>query len=115
MSEYTVDKLADEKLELHTKFGRLVCWKVRDDEEYKEFEIDLVTDDGREYQVACIGTNERDYEPFGGFTDKVDETLEKQSRMVHVFAWDGNDEDCTELLYMDPHGDGYYYDAREEA
>ena len=103
MSEYTVGKLAKEKLELDTKFGRLVCWMVRDDEDYKEFAIDLVTHDGREYQVATIGTNEGSDDPH--FNDD----------MIHAYIWDGQHEEEPRQLYMDPHGDGYYYDAREEA
>ena len=103
MSEYTVDRLADEKLELHTKFGRLVCWKVRDDEGYMEFAIDLVTKDGREYQVATIGTCENSNDPH--FNDD----------MVHAYIWNGQHEEEPTSFYMDPHGDGYYYDAREEA
>lgn len=85
-----------EKLVLDTKFGRLVCWKVRDDEDYKEFSIDLIANDGREYQVACIGTNEGSNDPH--FNDD----------MVHVYAWNGQHEDCADQLYMDPHGDGWY-------
>ena len=102
MSEYTVDKLAgDEKLELHTKFGRLVCWVVQNNESYKEFAIDLVTDDGKEYQVATIGTNEYGNNP--RFNDD----------MVHAYIWDGQHEEDPTSFYMDPHGDGYYYEKEE--
>lgn len=102
MTRFTLTERLDEALVLDTKFGKLVCWKVRDDEDYKEFAIDLIANDGKEYQVATIGTNE-------GFNDLHCDNL------VHIYAWDGHYEDCAGELYMDPHGDGWYYDAKEEA
>ena len=101
MGRFTLTERMDECLVLETKFGKLVCWKVRDDEDYREFAIDLIGNDGREYQVATIGTCENSDDPH--FNDD----------MVHVYTWDGQHEDCAGQLYMNPHGDGWYYDAKE--
>ena len=93
---------SSEKLELQTKFGTLVAWVVRDDEDYKEFAIDLIANDGKEYQVACIGTDEYSDDPHYN-DDKV-----------HIYTWDGHDPDCCHQEYMDPNGEGYYYGPEEE-
>ena len=102
-----------QKMVLETKLGKLVCWVVRDDEEYKEFAVDLIAKDGREYQVATIGTNEY---PFYASPFLEGERLEESRRRhdcVHIYTWDGHDTDSTGDLYMDPTGDGYYYDLNE--
>lgn len=101
MTRFTLTELMDDALVLETKFGKLVCWKVRDDEDYKEFSIDLIGNDGREFQVATIGTCENSDDPH--FNDD----------MIHAYIWDGQHPDDIESFYMDPHGDGYYYDAKE--
>ena len=93
----------NESMVLECKFGKLVCEVMRDDEDYREFAIDLIADDGKKYQVAVIGTNER-----GDDSDFNDD-------MVHVYAWNGRQEDCAADFYMDPHGDGYYCDQEEGA
>ena len=103
MGEFTVGRLADEKMVLDTKFGKLVCWKVRDDEDYREFSIDLIANDGKEYQVATIGTNECSDDPH--FNDD----------RIHVYVWGGQHPEDPEEFYMDPHGDGWYYDPEERA
>ena len=92
----------NERIVLPCKFGKLVCEVVRDDEDYKEFAIDLHRSDGKEYQVAVIGTNESSDDPH--FNDD----------MVHVYAWDGQHEDCSYHVYMDPSGDGWYFDQEEK-
>ena len=103
MSRFTLTEHFDECLVLETKFGKLVAWVVRDDEDFKEFAIDLIGNDGKEYQVACIGTEERDFGD--GF---------ECSRFIHSYLWDGHHPDDIESYYMDPHGDGWYYDAKED-
>jgi len=102
MSRFTLTERLDECLVLETKFGKLLCWKVRDDAEYKEFSIDLIANDGKEYQVACIGTNEQGDDPCFG------------DDRIHVHVWDGQRPDDIESFYMDPCGDGFYYGPEEE-
>lgn len=102
MSRFTLTERLEDTLVLETKFGKLVCWKVRDDEDYKEFSIDLIANDGKEYQVATIGTNEGSDDPH--YNDD----------MVHAYIWNGQHPDDPADFYMDPHGDGWYYDAKEE-
>lgn len=91
-----------EKVQLNCKFGKLVCWKSREDEDYREFSIDLIAEDGREYQVATIGTNEYSDDPH--FNDDK----------VHIYLWDGQRSEDPSWQYMDPHGDGWYYNPNEE-
>ena len=55
MSRFTLTEHLDECMVLETKFGKLVAWVVRNDEDFKEFAIDLIGNDGKEYQVACNG------------------------------------------------------------
>ena len=103
MASFRLSDHMTDKLVLETKLGKLVCWKVRDDEGYKEFAIDLIANDGKEYQVATIGTNEGSDDPH--FNDD----------MVHAYIWDGQHPDDPEQFYMDPHGDGFYFDPKEES
>lgn len=101
MGRFALTEHLDDALVLHTKFGKLVAWVVQDDSYYKEFAVDLIANDGKEYQVAVIGTDEN-----GGDTD-----MDK----VHVYLWDGieaDDPDC--CFYMNLHGDGWYFDPKEE-
>ena len=91
----------NERMVLECKFGKLVCEVVRDDDEYKEFAIDLISTDGKEYQIAVIGTNECGDDPH--YNDD----------MVHVYVWNGHSDDCCSQFYMDPHGEGYYFDPKE--
>ena len=102
MKDYTVGNLAKERLELKCKFGTLIAWVVRDDDEYKEIEVDLVANDGKEYQVACIGTDEYEFEG-NEFASKV-----------HTYLWNGMQEEVAKDYYMDPCGEGYYYDPKED-
>jgi len=102
MGRFTLTERFGDSLVLDTKFGKLICWKVRDDDEYKEFSIDLIANDGKEYQVATIGTNESSDDPH--YNDD----------MVHAYIWDGQHEDVAADFYMDPNGDGYYYDPKED-
>lgn len=105
MSRFYLAEIIDsnDTLVLETKFGKLVCWKVRDDEEYKEFAIDLMANDGREYQVATIGTIEWSNDPH--YNDD----------MMHAYIWNGQHPEDPASFFMDPHGDGWYYDPKEEA
>ena len=102
MGRFTLTERIEDALVLETKFGKLVCWKVRDDEDYREFSIDLIASDGKEFQVATIGTCENSDDPH--FNDD----------MIHIYGWNGQNQDCSDQLYMDPHGDGYYYDPKED-
>ena len=86
----------NERIELPCKFGTLVCEVVRDDEDYKEFAIDLYRNDGKAVQVCVVGTNEHDV---GNFFDKT---------CVHVDLWNGEDEDSDGRHYTEPFGEGYW-------
>ncbi|MBQ9000487.1 MAG: hypothetical protein IJ087_01385 [Eggerthellaceae bacterium] len=84
----------NERLVLPCKFGKLVCEVVRDDDEYKEFAIDLHRNDGKVVQVCVVGTNE--YDECNG-DDKV-----------HVNLWDGEREDSCGVHHIEPYGDGWW-------
>jgi len=114
MAAFTLTERFGDSLVLDTKFGKLVCWKVRDDEEYKEFSIDLIANDGKEYQVATIGTDEHGFYESPFLSKECIEKLRKRHASIHTYLWDGNGEDSCESFFMDPHGDGYYYDPKEE-
>ena len=89
----------NERLVLDTKFGKLVCEVVRDDDDYREFAIDLYRNDGKAVQVCVVGTNE--YDEVSG------------DDMVHVNLWDGEHEDCCATHHVKPFGDGWW--GEEEA
>ena len=95
---------AKNRIELPCKFGTLVCEVTRADEDYREFSIDLVRNDGHEVQIACIGTNENDE----GLSLFSDEELRQYRDMVHVYLWNGESQDCCGEHYVAPFGDGYY-------
>lgn len=86
----------NERMVLECKFGKLVCEVVRDDEEYKEFAIDLYRNDGKAVQVCVVGTNERDQ---GHFFDKT---------CIHVDLWNGEDQDCDSRHYTESFGNGWW-------
>lgn len=89
----------NDRLVLDTKFGKLVCEVVRDDE-YKEFAIDLYRNDGKAVQVAVIGTDEG-----GGDTDMD---------RIHTYLWDGENADGPDACYYtEPFGEGWW--GEEEA
>ena len=94
----------NERIVLPCKFGKLVCEVVRDDEEYKEFAIDLYRNDGKAVQVCVVGTDEWEWhEP------NLATPMEKrQHDMVHINYWDGEDEDCYGQHFVEPYGDGWW-------
>lgn len=94
----------NERIVLPCKFGKLVCEVVRDDDEYKEFAIDLYRNDGKAVQVCVVGTCE--YEPPADAEPTPMQA--KQHDMVHVDYWDGEDEDCCGVHYVEPFGDGWW-------
>lgn len=94
----------NERIVLPCKFGKLVCEVVRDDDEYKEFAIDLYRDDGKVVQVCVIGTDE--YELRESANRSTERT--KQHDMVHVHVWDGDSQDCHWSTYVEPYGDGWW-------
>lgn len=99
----------NERMVLECKFGKLVCEVVRNDDEYKEFAIDLYRNDGKAVQVAVIGTDE--YEMWK--PERLNHIERKQHSMVHVYYWDGEDEDCYGQHFVEPFGDGWW--GEEEA
>jgi len=84
-----------ERLELPCKFGTLVCEIARDDEAYKEFAIDLHRNDGKIVQVCVVGT------------DKLHDKYGNE-RSVHIYMYDGDDQDVARSFYTNPFGDGWY-------
>lgn len=93
-----------EKLELECKFGTLTASVFSDDEGYRELAIDLTTKDGRQYQVCVVGTNES----VDGLARFNEEERINYTERIHIYMWDGNDQDCSGYFYMDPDGDGYW-------
>lgn len=99
------------RIELPCKFGMLVCECVRDDEDYKEFAIDLYRNDGKVVQVCVVGTNEG--ELFLADWMKPEQRAEaaRIHRMVHVNLWDGESEGCRGIHYVEPFGEGWWGEA----
>ena len=64
----------------------------------------------RENYVRSLEAYEKDKQLF----EEEVEKMRKRHASVHTYLWDGNGEDSCESFFMDPHGDGYYYDAKEE-
>lgn len=85
----------NERIVLPCKFGKLVCEVMRDDDDYREFAIDLYRNDGKAVQVCVVGTDER-----GGDLDGVDK--------VHIYMYDGENEDCCGQHFVEPFGDGWW-------
>ena len=94
----------NERLVLPCKFGKLVCEVVRDDDEYKEFAIDLYRNDGKVVQVCVVGTCEY------GLPEGCEQTnaQERHYNTVHVDYWNGEDEDCYGSQHVEPYGDGWW-------
>jgi hypothetical protein len=103
----------NERLVLECKFGKLVCEVVRDDDEYKEFAIDLHRNDGKVVQVCVVGTNEGDPFLADWMTLKQKIEAERNSHMVHIDLWDGDDQDCCGRFHTKPFGDGWCEEEEE--
>lgn len=97
-----------DSIEVECKFGTLVCSVFSDNDDYRELAIDLVRPDGRSYQVCCVGTDEHEPWSFDWLTKEKNEQHRRENRSVHVYVWNGEDEDCCDQFYMDPNGDGHW-------
>lgn len=98
----------NERLVLECKFGKLVCEVVRDDEDYKEFAIDLYRNDGKAVQVCVVGTDEGKLHVADWMKPEQQIEAVRNFRMVHVSLWDGDDQDCCKVHYVEPYGDGWW-------
>lgn len=92
----------NDRLVLHTKFGKLVCEVMRDDADYKEFAIDLYRKDGKAVQILVVGTDEYTDDPC------------TSSNKVHTYIYDGEDADVAADFYTEPFGDGWWTDEPVE-
>ena len=98
----------NERIVLDTKFGKLVCEVVRDDEDYKEFAIDLYRNDGKAVQVCVVGTDEHEWERTDWFDDETNRKFEEQNGKVHIYMSDGESQDCEGSWYVEPYGEGWW-------
>lgn len=103
----------NKRMVLECKFGKLVCDVMRDDDEYKEFAIDLYRNDGKVVQVCVVGTVESEHEYCDAFSADANRELAKYHGMVHTCLYDGEDPDSCQRLYTEPYGGGWW--GEEEA
>ena len=77
--------------------GYLLAFQNGDPGIYDEIEVNFVSDDGRLIQLATIG---RDEEP---------SELEEGYQPMHVYAYDGVEEDVASIQYVTINDDSLWY------
>lgn len=90
------DKYGNPTLEMETGLGTLRVKPNGDPGIYDEFDIDLITPDGRMLQVSVVGVTENKgiYDP-----------------ELHAYVWDGRDEDIAQEQILHVGEDSYWYPA----
>lgn len=87
-------------LAVRCKGGYLVAYNLSDSGYYSEISVDFVSDDGGVLQLATVGRDENEdhlYEP------------EPDYQPMHVYAWNGLEEDVQTMQYVTVDNSSYYY------
>lgn len=88
-------------------YGRLIAYPTGDPGIFDEIEIeiDLLTDDGRVLQLACVGVDEEDLDG----RDSLYETEEGYQPM-HAYTWNCIDEGVQAENYIEVSENSFWYE-----
>ena len=86
-------------------FGRLIAYPTGDPGIFDEIEIDLLTDDGRVLQLACVGVDEENIEGYDGLFGPPD-----GYQPMHAYTWNGIDECVQAENYIEVSDDSFWYE-----
>ena len=102
MAELGECRIENDQLMVRCKDGWLVAEQAGDPGLYDEIEVFLMTDDGRTLQLAVIGREDSG-------EDEFMKDIVPGWQPMHVYAYDGRDDDVAHEQYVtvDEHSDWY--------